>query len=106
MDVLNDNQKLAYVLECPICLHKIITSDNNLDYCPQCENIQFPLDLVALINTDQMEELAIDNKDVTTLVIVKDGEIKLIDKLNKNYIWMKEVKYIYENKDVSMSKVQ
>ena len=79
IDIL-DEQELAYIYECPICLYKIITSSNNIDFCPQCENTQFPFNLIALLNTEQMEELAIDNKDVTSLVILKDGKIQIFDR--------------------------
>lgn len=71
-------QKIVYVFECPICLYTVITSNKDFDFCPQCENTEFPFILKALINTEQMEELAIDNSDITTLVIVKDGTIKLV----------------------------
>lgn len=80
LDIDNLDQKLVYVLECPVCLNRTITSDSKIDTCPQCGNSDFPFIVKALINQEQMEELAIDNDDVTTLIIVKDDEIKLIDK--------------------------
>lgn len=72
---LKPEQELAYVYECPVCLNKTITSDKNLDYCPQCEQTKFPFDLVAIINTEQMEDIAVDNADVSTLIINKDGKV-------------------------------
>lgn len=79
LDVQDPAQKLVYVFECPVCLNKIITTEDDFDFCPQCEQEQFPFDLIALINTEQMEELAIDNPDVTTLVLIKDDEIVFKD---------------------------
>lgn len=76
---VDKTQKLAYTYECPVCLNKIISSDANLNYCPQCENETFPLTVIALLNIDQMEDIAINDKDVSKLIIVKDNEIKFID---------------------------
>nr|CAI9751327.1 hypothetical protein DGKKSRWO_DGKKSRWO_CDS_0047 [uncultured phage]CAI9752193.1 hypothetical protein CVNMHQAP_CVNMHQAP_CDS_0047 [uncultured phage] len=72
---IKDDQTLAYVYECPVCLNKTITSDKNLDYCPQCEQTKFPFDLIAIVNTDQMEDIAIKNDDVSTLIIVNGDKI-------------------------------
>ena len=55
---INDKQEIAYVFECPICLTKIITSDSKLNICPRCENTEFDFDLLALINTKQVEDLS------------------------------------------------
>lgn len=79
MDI-NSPQDIVYTMECPICLNTIISNDSQLDFCPRCGNEEFPLEVKALINTAQMEEIAIDNKDVSSLVIVKDDKIQLVDK--------------------------
>lgn len=76
---LDDEQEIAYVFECPICMYTSISSDKDLDFCPQCENTSFPLKLIALVNTEQMQNIAIDDKE-TTLIIVKDGKVKILDK--------------------------
>lgn len=57
---IDKTQEIAYVLTCPICLYTIITSKNDLDICPQCENIKFPFELKALINIEQMKEIEKD----------------------------------------------
>lgn len=81
LDINNPKQKIVYVLECPICLNCTITSDSKIDTCPQCGNNEFSFNVKALINQEQMEDLAINNDDVTTLIIVnKDGNIQFIDK--------------------------
>ena len=54
---INDMQKLAYVLECPICLTKIITSNKDINICPRCENSEFSFNLLALINVDQVKQI-------------------------------------------------
>lgn len=76
LDVI-DSQELAYVYNCPVCLSTTISSEANLDFCPSCENAKFPLELVALINTEQMEELAVDEDN--SLVLFKDGKIVFKD---------------------------
>lgn len=87
IDIKDKNQKLAYVFECPVCLYKTITTDKDLDFCPQCENVTFPFNLIALINTEQMEDIAIDNKDISKLIIVKDNKIVFEDKPEDKDRW-------------------
>lgn len=74
-----DKQEIAYVFECPICSSVTITSEHDIDFCPQCENTEFPFNLLALIPVQQMEEIGIDNKDVSTLVLVKDDNVVMVD---------------------------
>lgn len=76
LDVI-DSQELAYVYNCPVCLSTTISSEANLDFCPSCENAKFPLELIALINTEQMEELAVDEDN--SLILFKDGKIVFKD---------------------------
>lgn len=79
LDIVDPTQRLVYVFECPVCLNKTITTEDDISFCPQCEQEQFPFNLLALINTEQMEELAIDNPDVTTLVLIKEDKIVFKD---------------------------
>lgn len=74
------DQKLAYVFECPVCLTTIITSNKDLDYCPHCENVTFPFELLALVNTEQMEDIGIEHSDISDLIVVKDNKIEFIKK--------------------------
>lgn len=71
---VNEDQEIAYVMECPICLTTTIAS-KKLDFCPYCENNTFPPIVTALINTKQMEDVAIDNPDISELAIIKDNKI-------------------------------
>ena len=71
---VNEDQEIAYVMECPICLTTTIAS-KKLDFCPYCENNTFPPIITALINTKQMEDVAIDNPDISELAIIKDNKI-------------------------------
>lgn len=80
LDIKDDTQKLVYVLKCPVCLNRTITSDSKIETCPQCGNSSFDFLVEALINQEQMEDVAIENDDVSTLIIVQDSEIKLIDR--------------------------
>lgn len=75
IDMANEDQKLAYVFECPICLEKTITTDPTFGFCPRCENNTFPPEVIALINVSQMEELAVDNPFLSTLIQVKGNKI-------------------------------
>ena len=78
---VDETQEIAYVFECPICLSKTITSDSELDFCPQCENSDFPFNLLALINTKQMEDLAINNDDITNVILTKDNNfLEILEK--------------------------
>ena len=78
---VDETQEIAYVFECPICLSKTITSDSKLDFCPQCENSDFSFNLLALINTEQMENLAIDNDDITKVILTKDNDfLEILEK--------------------------
>lgn len=79
---INDNQELAYVFECPVCMYTSITSDKDMDFCPQCENTNFPLKLISLINIDQMNDIAINDKE-STLIVVNDDKIEVFDKEEK-----------------------
>lgn len=73
-------QEIAYVFECPICLTTTITSKQNLDFCPYCENNKFPPNLIALVNTKQMEDIAVEHSDVSSLAVVKDNKIIFKDR--------------------------
>ena len=74
----DESQNIAYVYECPICYHTIISTEPNLETCPHCGNNRFPLDVKGLINTSQMEEIAFDNSDVSTYIYIdKDDNIKV-----------------------------
>ena len=55
-------QKLSYVYECPVCLNVIITPDSDFDVCPFCENMQFPFNLIAIINNEQTKDLSQDDE--------------------------------------------
>lgn len=79
IDNLNEDQKLAYVYECPICLNTTITS-KKLDFCPHCENTKFSPEVIALISTNQMEDIALNQSDVSTLYLIKDDKVILKDK--------------------------
>lgn len=70
-----EDQELAYVFECPICLNITITSDAGLDFCPHCENTKFAPNVIAILNIEQMDNIAIENKDVSGLIIVKDDKV-------------------------------
>lgn len=74
-DIENEDQKLAYVYECPICLEKTITTDSKFNYCPHCENDKFLPQVIGLIHPDQMDEIAIDNSDISYYIQVEDGNI-------------------------------
>ena len=75
LDIANEDQKLAYVFECPICLFTVISTNPGLDFCPHCENTKFPPKVVALMNVAQMEDLATEEDDLTTFVQIKDGKV-------------------------------
>lgn len=75
IDISDNEQKLAYVFECPICLYKILTTQSNVDTCPICENTNFPPRVIALINQEQMEDIAINNKDTSSLLLVDNDSI-------------------------------
>lgn len=77
----NPDQKIAYVYVCPICLTTLISNDNDLDFCPHCENTKFSPELKALVNMDQMEDIAIEESDSSLLIIKKDN-IEIIDNPN------------------------
>lgn len=79
-DLVNEDQKVAYVFECPVCLEKTITTDPTYSYCAHCENDKFAPVVVGLINVEQMEEIAIEEADISTYIFVKDGKIKIIEK--------------------------
>lgn len=79
LDVEDEEQTMQYVFECPVCLYNIVTTKQNIDFCPYCENDKFPPELIALINKEQMEELAVENADYTTLIQVKDNNIVFKD---------------------------
>lgn len=79
-DLINEDQKVAYVFECPVCLEKTITTDPTYNYCAHCENDKFAPVVVGLINVEQMEEIAIEDADISTYILVKDGKIKIIEK--------------------------
>ena len=82
MDV-DFEQILAYVLECPVCLTTSISSNKDNCYCPHCENVTFPFDLLAIINIEQMEDIGIENSDISDLIIVKDNKIEFIKRDDK-----------------------
>lgn len=44
------------------------------------ENDKFAPVVVGLINVEQMEEIAIEDADISTYILVKDGKIKIIEK--------------------------
>lgn len=75
LDLNNEDQKVAYIYECPVCLEKTITTTPILEFCPHCENAKFSPQVIGLINIAQMEEIAIDNADTCYYVQVKDNEV-------------------------------
>lgn len=76
---VNQEQEIAYVFECPLCLNTIMSSSKDIDLCPRCENTKFVPELIALINVKQMEDIAINDKENSSLIIVKDNEIVFKD---------------------------
>lgn len=79
LDLVNDNQQIAYIYECPICFNKTITTDFNLEVCPHCENPKFSPEVIGLMNTKQKENIAIYDDDVSTLIQVKDNKVVFKD---------------------------
>lgn len=75
LDLQDKTQKLVYVFECPVCLNTIVSTNPKCHWCPQCENQTYDLDLVAIINQDLMEDMAIEEADDSTIVFVKDGKV-------------------------------
>lgn len=87
LDIEDDDQKIAYVFRCPICGRLTIQTNPNLDSCLQCEEQIFKPEVIGLINRDQMEDISINNSDVSTYIQIKNGKIKVYpkedDKLKK-----------------------
>lgn len=75
IDMENENQEIAYVFECPVCLEKTITTNSVLESCPHCENNKFAPQVIGLMNVSQMEEIAIEDADVSYYIQVEDGKI-------------------------------
>lgn len=75
MDILDEEQLIAYVYECPICKTITITTNPNYDFCNNCENTIFLPEVYALINIKQMEDIAINNSDISDYIRVKGDEI-------------------------------
>lgn len=80
-------QSLAYVYECPICLNTTITTDPEIDMCPQCGNKKYPFNVIALINTNQMEEIATEDDDVSSLIIIKDNKLEILPRKQKENMY-------------------
>lgn len=72
LDITNEDQKVAYVYECPVCFYKTVTTDPQYNFCPQCENSKFTPEVVGLIPLAQMEELEANDKDVTVFQLKDD----------------------------------
>lgn len=71
---IKPEQDLVYVYECPVCLSKTISSEPEQKFCPQCEQDRFYLDILALINTDQLndlKEMAVVSED-NKLMFIKE----------------------------------
>lgn len=83
LDIVSDTQPLSYVYRCPVCLRTILTTESNLDFCPNCENTKFAPEVVGLLNKDLMDDIAIDDADETTYIQVKDDSIILRDERKK-----------------------
>lgn len=79
IDMNDEEQEVAYVYICPICQNVTITDRPNLDFCTICENTNFPPELYALINLKQMEDIAINNSDISEYIQIKDDEIVFKD---------------------------
>ena len=75
IDIRNNDQKVAYVYECPVCFNITITTDPNFDFCTHCENSKFTPKLVGLINIEQMEEIAVNENDTSSYVQIKNDKI-------------------------------
>lgn len=75
LDLQDKTQKLVYVFECPVCLNIIVSTDPKCYWCPQCENQTYDLELIAIINQELMEDMAIEEVDDSTIVFVKDDKI-------------------------------
>lgn len=75
LDIQDRTQKLVYVFECPVCLNTIVSTDPKYDWCPQCENQTYDLNLIAIINQELMEDIAIDEADDSTVMFIKDGKL-------------------------------
>lgn len=75
LDLDNEEQKLAYVFRCPVCQSVYISTNPTEDFCFICENDKFSPELVGLINVGQMEKIAVDENDVSTLIQIKDGKV-------------------------------
>lgn len=87
LSINNNEQDIAYVYQCPICYHTIISTEPNLSICPHCGNERFSFDILGLINTTQMEEIAFDNSDTSTYIYIdKNNNIKVFMPENDNII--------------------
>lgn len=79
----DSEQQIAYVFECPICLDITITTNKDYNFCEHCENTKFLPKLIALINLEQMENIAIEDKDISEFILVKDNKVVFEDRKNK-----------------------
>lgn len=79
----DSEQQIAYVFECPICLDITITTNKDYNFCENCENTKFLPKLIALINLEQMENIAIEDKDISEFILVKDNKVVFEDRKNK-----------------------
>lgn len=75
LDIINEDQKVAYIFECPVCLEKTITTDATFNYCPHCENTKFQPLVIGLMNLSQMEEIAVEDADSSSYIQVEGDKI-------------------------------
>lgn len=75
LDIQKPEQRLVYVYECPVCLNHIVSTDSNCYWCPQCENQTYDLNLVAIIDKELLDEMAVEDADATTIICVKGDKI-------------------------------
>lgn len=75
LDIEDKTQKLAYVFECPVCLNVIVSTNPKYDWCPQCENQTYDLNLIAIVNQELVEDMAIDEADESTVMFIKDNRL-------------------------------
>lgn len=75
LDLVEENQKIAYIFECPVCLEKTITTDATFNYCPHCENTKFQPIVIGLMNLSQMEEIAVEDANSSSYIQVEGDKI-------------------------------
>lgn len=75
LDLVEENQKIAYIFECPVCLEKTITTDATFNYCPHCENTKFQPIVIGLMNLSQMEEIAVEDANSSSYIQVEGDKV-------------------------------